>query len=210
MKWGDDGWLGTVGVPREPSSPYRSVEEPRMIQRMNSAVLCLLASTFLISAAGCTQTLAGPNLGLWSYPLPLSPYFQKREEDAYWNHLRYKRAVILGPLTPGAPDIALPVRFAAGRAALRRCQGRAAWPAHPAARHGAAARRACLAGYRDTACLAALVCHASLGARRRSALDPGTAGSRLPVDDPSLHGGRYRAVARSVSQYASARVTVSA
>ncbi|MGO8690015.1 MAG: hypothetical protein ACLQLG_10305 [Thermoguttaceae bacterium] len=74
---------------------------------MNSAVLCLLASTFLISAAGCTQTLAGPNLGLWSYPLPLSPYFQKREEDAYWNHLRYKRAVILGPLTPGAPDIAL-------------------------------------------------------------------------------------------------------
>ena len=68
---------------------------------MNSAALCLLASTFLVSAAGCTQTLAGPNLGLWSYPVPLSPYFQKREEDAYWNHLRYERAVILGPLPPG-------------------------------------------------------------------------------------------------------------
>jgi hypothetical protein len=78
-----------------------------MIQRMYSVAIGLLASTLLVSASGCTQTVVGPNLGLWSYPLPLSPYFQKREEDAYWNHLRYKRSVILGPLTPGAPEVAL-------------------------------------------------------------------------------------------------------
>lgn len=83
-------------------SPYRSVEELRMIHRINSAVIGLLASIVLISAAGCTQTVAGPNLGLWTYPIPLPAYFQKREEDAFIDHLRYKRAVILGPLTPGA------------------------------------------------------------------------------------------------------------
>ena len=59
----------------------------------------------LVSASGCTATVAGPNLGLWSYPIPLSPYFQKREEDAYWNKLRYKRSLILGPMTAGAPEV---------------------------------------------------------------------------------------------------------
>ncbi len=78
-----------------------------MIQRIYSAAIGLLALTLLVSAGGCTATVAGPNLGLWSYPIPLSPYFQKREEDAYWNKLRYKRAVILGPLTAGAPEVAL-------------------------------------------------------------------------------------------------------
>ena len=53
------------------------------------------------------QTLSGPNLGLSSYPIPVSPYFQKREEDKYWNHLRYERSPVLGPLVAGAPDIGL-------------------------------------------------------------------------------------------------------
>jgi hypothetical protein len=78
-----------------------------MIKPVSSAALGLLASMLLVSSSGCTATVAGPNLGLWSYPIPVSPYFQKREEDAYWNKLRYKRSPILGPITAGAPEVAL-------------------------------------------------------------------------------------------------------
>jgi hypothetical protein len=78
-----------------------------MIQRICSAATGLLVLLLLVSVSGCTQTVLGPNLGLASYPIPLSPYFQKREEDAYWNHLKYKRAVVLGPLTPGGPEAAM-------------------------------------------------------------------------------------------------------
>ena len=34
------------------------------------------------SSAGCGTIVLGPNFGLLGYPIPLSPYFQKREEDA--------------------------------------------------------------------------------------------------------------------------------
>ena len=78
-----------------------------MIQRICSAAKWLIVPLLLISASGCTQTVLGPNLGLLSYPIPLSPYFQKREEDAYWDHLRYKRCPVLGPIAPGAPEMAL-------------------------------------------------------------------------------------------------------
>ena len=42
-----------------------------------------------------------------SVPIPVSPYFQKLEEDKYWNHLRYERSPVLGPLVAGAPDTGL-------------------------------------------------------------------------------------------------------
>ena len=78
-----------------------------MIHKTCSTAVWLIAPLLLISAGGCTQTLLGPNLGLLSYPIPVSPYFQKREEDKYWNHLRYERSPILGPLVAGAPDVGL-------------------------------------------------------------------------------------------------------
>ena len=54
---------------------------------------------------GLRQIVLGPNLGLLAYPIPLSPYFQKREEDAFWNHKRYERMPVSGRSRP-APGVA--------------------------------------------------------------------------------------------------------
>ena len=45
-------------------------------------------------------------LGSW-HPIPVSPYFQKKQEDEFWVKERYDRAPILGPLAEGGPDTAL-------------------------------------------------------------------------------------------------------
>jgi len=55
---------------------------------------------------GCFAS-TGASLGLFGVPIPVSPYFQKQQEDRFWNHERYERAPILGPITPGAPVVAL-------------------------------------------------------------------------------------------------------
>ena len=69
---------------------------------------------------------------------------------------------------------------------------------------GCAARSACRDG--DAARAAAFLRHAPLGARRRSARDPGTARPRLAGDDADLHRSRRRAPDRGLSQRPSARV----
>ena len=60
----------------------------------------------LLSATGCS-TVAGPNFGILNFPIPVSPYFQKLPEDKFWEHERYERMPVLGPITPGAPQTAL-------------------------------------------------------------------------------------------------------
>ena len=69
-------------------------------------VLLLLS---LVSATGCKWTTLGPslNIGFASYPIPVSPYFQKTAEDKFHNHERYERVPILGPITAGGPAVAL-------------------------------------------------------------------------------------------------------
>lgn len=47
------------------------------------------------------------NPGLAGIPLPVSPYWQDDQEDKFWNHERYERVPILGPLTAGGPVVAL-------------------------------------------------------------------------------------------------------
>lgn len=78
-----------------------------MIKKTASITLGILVSAVLVSALGCAGTVVGPNLGILGYPIPMTPYLQKREEDAHWKHERYKRAPVLGPLTAGAPEVAL-------------------------------------------------------------------------------------------------------
>jgi hypothetical protein len=68
--------------------------------------LCALGFLPLVFTTGCSS-VAGPNFGILSVPIPVSPFFQKNAEDAYWNHKRYERMPILGPITPGAPQTAL-------------------------------------------------------------------------------------------------------
>lgn len=78
-----------------------------MIKRLAFIPIGLLVGIMLASATGCGTIVAGPDLGLLFYPIPMTPYFQKREEDAAWNHKRYDRTPILGPIQAGAPVVAL-------------------------------------------------------------------------------------------------------
>jgi hypothetical protein len=66
----------------------------------------LLASVGLLNT-GCVGITHGPDFGFVGVPIPVSPYFQKKKEDEFWNHERYERVAILGPLTAGGPMIAL-------------------------------------------------------------------------------------------------------
>jgi hypothetical protein len=74
--------------------------------RIPSYVWLLLAATSAVSSTGCFTT-QGPSLGILSVPLPVSPYYQQMQEDKFWNHERYDRAPILGPITAGGPAVAL-------------------------------------------------------------------------------------------------------
>jgi hypothetical protein len=49
----------------------------------------------------------GPNLGMFSIPIPVSPYFQDKEEQRWWVHEKYAKAPVLGPLAPGGPVTAI-------------------------------------------------------------------------------------------------------
>ena len=64
----------------------------------------VVASTLGLS--GCA-TDCGPQLGLWAYPIPVSPYFQWQLEECHKNKERYERVAILGPTTAGGPPQAL-------------------------------------------------------------------------------------------------------
>lgn len=74
--------------------------------RTTSALLGTLALLGLLSATGCS-TVYGPNLGLASYPIPVSPFFQDQLEDRFHEKERYERVPILGPITAGGPAKAL-------------------------------------------------------------------------------------------------------
>ena len=77
-----------------------------MSKKAASALLGVLGLMSLLSSAGCSS-VAGPNFGMLNFPIPVSPYLQKEAEDRYWNHKRYDRMPILGPITPGSPETAL-------------------------------------------------------------------------------------------------------
>lgn len=68
-----------------------------------NGLLCIMA----LSATGCVGIELGPNLGFAGIPLPISPYFQDKKEDEFWDKERYERVPVLGPLTAGGPQVAL-------------------------------------------------------------------------------------------------------
>jgi hypothetical protein len=78
-----------------------------MTYRTTTAAISVLAAALSLTSTGCIGLKAGPALGIFSIPIPVSPYFQKMQEDKFWNHERYERAPILGPIIPGGPMVAL-------------------------------------------------------------------------------------------------------
>ncbi|MEX2175259.1 MAG: hypothetical protein WD872_12935 [Pirellulaceae bacterium] len=78
-----------------------------MSYRTVLAALSTLMAAVSLTGTGCIGLTAGPALGPLAIPVPISPYIQKKKEDQFWNHERYERAPILGPILPGGPTIAL-------------------------------------------------------------------------------------------------------
>lgn len=76
-----------------------------LTKRMTVTMMLLIAATTVLSS-GCFYS-TGPTLGILSVPIPVSPYFQKDQEDQFHVHERYGRVPILGPLTAGGPVVAL-------------------------------------------------------------------------------------------------------
>lgn len=80
-----------------------------MSRKTPFAPLLVLLASSLLGAAGCTfpfNTANGPWLHL-PVPTPVSPYFQKEQEDRFWMKERYERVPILGPITAGGPAVSL-------------------------------------------------------------------------------------------------------
>jgi hypothetical protein len=90
-------------------------EHPRLLQkgfamaRIKTTALAIVLVTCSLTTTGCFWgfTTGGPSLGMLSVPIPVSPYLQKTKEDQYWEHERYDRVPILGPITSGGPPVAL-------------------------------------------------------------------------------------------------------
>ncbi len=71
------------------------------------AATLLLALTTLTNTGCFWIAKEGPFLGFVSIPIPVSPYFQDKEEQRFHYRERYAKAPILGPLVPGGPVEAL-------------------------------------------------------------------------------------------------------
>jgi hypothetical protein len=78
-----------------------------MLRRTAPITLLLAMAAGSLVSTGCGVTHWGPSLGIFAVPIPVSPYFQKKKEDEFWNHERYERVPILGPITSGEEVIAL-------------------------------------------------------------------------------------------------------
>lgn len=74
---------------------------------MKRAWASLTALTIFLGllSTGCT-TNGGPYLGAYSVPIFVSPWYQKAQEDKHWEHERYERVPILGPITSGSTPAA--------------------------------------------------------------------------------------------------------
>jgi hypothetical protein len=77
---------------------------------VNKHTAYLLAGLLVLGtvplSTGCSTSF-GPTLGMLGYPVPVSPYFQDKLEDHKYEHERYERVPILGPITSGGPPRAL-------------------------------------------------------------------------------------------------------
>jgi hypothetical protein len=74
------------------------------LMRLSPALL-FLAMT--MTNTGCAFLSVGVDWGFAGIPIPVTPYLQDKKEDEFWNHERYERVPILGPITSEGPAVAL-------------------------------------------------------------------------------------------------------
>lgn len=77
-----------------------------MLTKRLAITFATLFGAMAILTTGCFQA-TGPALGIFSIPIPVSPYWQKNYEDRFHVHERYGRVPIMGPLTAGGPTTAM-------------------------------------------------------------------------------------------------------
>jgi len=75
-----------------------------MSSRALPLAICLAAGV-LATCTGCPSL--GPQMGILAYPIPISPYWMKKQEDKFHIHEKYGRLPILGPIPPGGPTEAI-------------------------------------------------------------------------------------------------------
>jgi hypothetical protein len=76
------------------------------VKPLSAAGACL--ALLLLTNTGCFWIeKAGPTLGPFAIPIPVTPYFQDKEEQKFWNKERYSKAPVLGPILPGEPCVAI-------------------------------------------------------------------------------------------------------
>ncbi|MDA7950732.1 MAG: hypothetical protein MPJ24_04515 [Pirellulaceae bacterium] len=78
-----------------------------MSQRTILVTICSVIAFSSLLTTGCGLASQGPQLGLLTVPIPISPLMQKEKEDAFWEHERYGRVPILGPIPDGHEIAAL-------------------------------------------------------------------------------------------------------
>ena len=88
------------------SSNRHRVHHPSVgSHRVRCTTLLALALVGL-STTGCYAPW-NYNLGFLQFPIPVSPYYQHKQEEKFWKKERYERVPILGPTTSGGPAVAL-------------------------------------------------------------------------------------------------------
>ena len=77
-----------------------------MFTKKPTVLTALLIAMAAVSTTGCFSSV-GPSLGIFSIPIPVTPYWQKSQEDRFHIGERSARVPILGPITDGGPVKAL-------------------------------------------------------------------------------------------------------
>ncbi|MCG8648276.1 MAG: hypothetical protein MI861_00500 [Pirellulales bacterium] len=81
--------------------------QKQQVQKVVGKVMLSTMALLAVSTTGCYGLATNYNLGFLGYPLPVSPYFQHKQEEKFWKRERYDRVPILGPTTSGGPAVAL-------------------------------------------------------------------------------------------------------
>ncbi len=81
--------------------------QPNASRKIVSQTLLGVFALLAVSTTGCFGAVGGINLGFLGFPIPVSPYYQHKQEEKFWKHERYDRVPILGPTTSGGPVVAL-------------------------------------------------------------------------------------------------------
>jgi len=89
------------------SDSMNTCRSPKPTPAARQLVVTGLLAALMAPAIGCFGVSNGPSLGIFGLPIPVSPYYQHRQEEKFWEHERYERVPVLGPTTAGGPPVAL-------------------------------------------------------------------------------------------------------